>query len=234
MTTPGFPDYARLSQTGNRQLCFFFGVNFTNGQILFQGYVGSWPYTDVFMDLGATADSLRVEMIYYSDKTMSVVVGFRFAIRQSGQFSSVCYGNVSDWMKIQVHTQSGNPIAIQVFGAYATQGYSPGMSVDSLDVPLMFIHVTIPAATTSEFGMIHVHPGPARFLVNSAATSWQIKFRYYDYNTNSIQTMYQSQVFGVPTSDDLDFPLLDAPCFVDIVNNDAAAKLFIGCILTEL
>jgi hypothetical protein len=164
---------------------------------------------------------------------MSQIVGFRFAIRQGAQFSGIVYGNMSDWMTVEIVTQSGNPIAVNEFGLYGTTGYSPSLAVDSLDVPLLFQHVTIPATTTSEFLIQHVHPGKTRFLLNSAATSWQVKFRYYDYNTNSIQTMYQTQTFGVPTSISEDFPQLDAPCYVDIVNNDAAPKTFIGCILAE-
>lgn len=233
MTTPGFPDYARLSQSGNKQLAFINGGNLTNGQQLFRGYVGSWPYLAMFINMGATVDFAKFIVNYYSDSTFGIIVGFRFSIRWGAQFSSVVYGNMSDWATVQVFTQSTNPIPIGQFGVYATQGYTPTLAVDSLDVPLLFEHFSVPAATTSEFNIQHVHPGKARFLVNSAATSWQVKFRYYDWGTNSIQTMYQTQTFGVPTSTSEDFPQLDAPCYVDFVNNDAAAKTFIGCLLVE-
>lgn len=233
MSTPGYPDYTRYARAGNQQLCGFFNTTFPNNMQVFKGYVGSWPYTCVFMDLGTTADSARFQMIYYSDATFTQIVGFRYSIRQSGQFSSVCYGNMSDWLLIQMTSQAGTAIPIQVFGAYATEGYSPVIAQDSMDVPIFNVHTTIAATTTVETGMTHVHPGPGAMIINSAATSWQWKVRYYDYNSNSIITIAQSPTLAGPGNAQFDCPLLDAPMFLDLVNNDAAGKGFIACLLME-
>lgn len=233
MTTPvGYPDYTRLSRAGQQQL-FFTTSNVTNGQKLFQGYVGSWPFTVIFALFQGSTDFIRIEMIYFSDSTFTTQCGFRFAVRTGAQFSAICYGNMSDWLLVQVHTQSTNPMPTFEFGIYATTQYTPNIGMDSMDVPLIFMRSTVAATSTVELLIAHVRPGNARYLINSAATSWQWKLRYYDWNTNTITTCAQSQTFGVPTTVEGDAPMIDAPMYIDLINNDAAARLFLGSLLTD-
>lgn len=223
MTTPGYPDYTRFSRSGNQQLCGFFSTSFTSGQQLFKGYVGSWPYTAVFMDIGASADFARFEMIYFSDSTFTLQVGFRFSIRTGGNFSSICYGNMSDWLIIQVHTKSGNPIAIQVFGAYATEGYSPVSAQDSIDVPLITASQVVGAGSTVVFNIVHVHPGVARMLAVGSGATWAVGLFYYDYTAGAFTQLHFTTNFAAAGIYESDWSTLDAPMQVKLFNGSAGA-----------
>lgn len=233
MTTPGYPDYARLSQAGNRRLAFISGGSIANNQVLFSGYVGSWPYTSIALNIGATADAIKILMQYYSDNTFTNQVGFRFIIRNGAQFSSICYGNLSEWMLIFAVTQSGNPIPIVNFGVYGTEGYAPREALDSMDVPLLRVTSSVPAGTTQQFAIQHVHPGNARLLVFSAATSWNAQMFYYDYGSNSILQLYQQTLFGAAGTYEGDYPQIDAPMYVSLRNAGAAAATMTATVLAK-
>lgn len=228
----GYPDYTRIARAGNQQL-YFTATSIPNNLQLFKGYVGSWPYTIIFCDMGSTTDNIRIEMLYYSDATFTTQVGFRYSIRTGANFSCISYGNISDWMILQAHTKSGASFPVVTFGVYATMGASAQYELDSTDVPLANIRFTVSANSTAEFQILHVHPGNARFIMNSAVTSWQWKLRYFDYGSNAITTIAQSPTLTTATTIAEDLPQIDAPMYIDLVNSTAAAGLFLGTLLSK-
>jgi hypothetical protein len=70
-------------------------------------------------------------------------------------------------------------------------------------------------------------------LITSGATSWSIKFRFYEYISNSIITIFTSNTFAAPGVYESDWPMIDAPMTVGLTNNDAAAKSFTVAWLSE-
>lgn len=108
--TVGYPDYARLSQQGGTEL---YGVANTAPPYfskLFQGYVGAWPYVNIFTNLAASADTMQIVLAYCSDATFNTIVGERTIVRTGGNVAVSQYANLTPWLTFWYTTKSGNPM----------------------------------------------------------------------------------------------------------------------------
>lgn len=221
MTTPGYPDYTRIVRAGNQNL-FVAGATLANGANIYRGYVGSWPYTIIFCDMATTTDFMRIRMQYYTDNTFTTLLGFRYSIRGSANFSCLSYGNMSDYLSVFIDTKSGNPIPVQTFGIYATMGTSEQIMLDSNDVPLLFFSGTVAASTLQQVPILHVHPGLAKLKMKSAGASWQPWLYYYDWGSGAYVSLIGGPQFAAAGTYETDFPQIDAPMQVGLQNLTAA------------
>lgn len=223
MSTPGYPDYARLSAQGGFQL-FAVSGTVNSGAILFQGYVGSWPYVNVHTNVNVSADACQVTLVYYSDNTFTTQVGFRVATRIGSSFASTQYSNLSPWLKFYVVSVSGNPMPFLALGLYGTTGYADQKQLASLDVPLLSDNPTIPATSTQSYLLQHVEPGDGVMTYSGPAASWFINVWYWDIGTAGYKLYAQFLSSWNGAGGNWRLPIIDAPPRVDVHNGDGVAN----------
>lgn len=224
--TVGYPDYSRLSRAGSYQL---YNTSTTPpvGVILFKGYVGSWPYVNLFTAASATADFARLKMIYFPDDTFTGPIAYRYAIRDQYAFGGAQYANMSDWLEFSYDSISGVNFPFTEVSLYATTGHADSKQLTSMDVPVIGGTYNLGSTSTTTDYSHHTQPGPAFFSVQTAATSWYINVSYYDYGSAAwvLIRQYNNTSNGGSAGEPL--PLMDAPYKIDIHNGDAVLRAFV-------
>lgn len=222
----GYSDYTRVSNSGGF-LLFSTSGNIANGTVLFQGYVGYWPYLNLFTDCNSSGDFCQIEIAYYSDATFSNPSGFRLAIRMGASFAATQYGNISPWVRISVNTISGSPFPFIFLSGYGTTGPSDQVSMSSLDVPIAGGVQSVPGAGTQIIEIGHIQPGDAIFQVQTASTSWYVFIEYFDYGSNAWIRLYQTGPKSAAGDENLEWPQLDAPMRITFGNQQATTAQFV-------
>lgn len=222
----GYPDYARLSEQGGFQL-FGTSGNIANEHVLFSGWVGSWPYLNLFVDCNSSADACRIAIAYYTDSTFGTQAGFRYAIRNGASFSITQYANLSPWVIISVETESGNPFPFLEIAAYASIGVADQVSLSSLDVPIFGGIVNINAGITNVIDFDHIQPGNAVFTIQTQLTDWFVYIEYFDYGSDSWIRIYQIGPESAAGSFSFTWPMLDAPHRITAKNSSATNGSFV-------
>lgn len=218
----GYPDYARLAQQGGTLL---YGANGSIPQdtILFQGYVGPWPYINSFTDPVTGAENVTIFYEWYTDETFTVQVGFRLATRTQFSLAATQYANLSPWLRIFYTTASGNPISWTEFGIYGATGVADPNELLSADAPILSGNPSIPASTTMSFFPQHQSPGAAKFNVSTTLTSWFVNIFYLS-SSSYVYTLYwQLNQPWAGGGGVWDVPALDTQHRVDVHNGTAAA-----------
>lgn len=223
--TIGYPDYARLSEQGGFSI-FSTKGNVNNGAFVFEGYVGSWPYLNMFTLMSASSDFGRIALVYYADEKFTNQVGFRYAIRTGNSFAITQYANLSPWLQIQFNTISTNPMSFTEWTVYGTQGYSPQTQLASTDVPIFSTNQTIAAGTTVQAFPQHIQPGSGIANVSIGTNTWYANIFAWDYGGNA--WALDTQLIGSWAGNGgvFDVPMLDTPYRIDMHNSGSAAIAF--------
>jgi hypothetical protein len=226
--TIGYEDYTRLSRSGG-VLLYGSSAALVNNSFPLTTYVGNSAYTTIAFSGQASTDFVQISMAYFTDNTISQLVGFRRLVRTSGQFSITQYPNLSEWLQVSISTKSGNPFPMGFLGIYASDGYAPQVALASLDVPMLLINASVGATTTLNLTPQHVEPGNGRLSLRTTATTWAVNVGYYDFTSGGyifIAGADHNNPGNTPAN--LAVPILDTPMQVSLVNSDAAAKTFSG------
>lgn len=222
----GYPDYARLSLAGGFEL-FNFNGTMVNGTTPFSGYVGEWPYLNVFTEFPLTSDAGLIQFTYFTDDTFTSQVGIRNLVRGNGSFATTQYANFSPFVQVDFFTKSLNPIPGVEFSIYGTTGPSGNFGLASNDTPILSVNQSIGASTSVSFPAGHIQPGAGTLLISTAATSWSVNIQFYQWSSGTYFNYGQLTSAIAAKGGSFDVPLLDAPCQLFITNGDAAARSFI-------
>lgn len=221
----GYPDYTRLSRGGNVLLAGQ-GGNLVADSVLFAGYVGNFPYTTLYVNVGVVSNFADFSLIYYTDSTYTQAVGEHDSIRGSGTISACQYANLSEWMRVFIFTNNGSPYDVLWFALYGTSGYASGVLLDAANVPLIVENVTIPASTTNFYYLTRIRPGPASLFFFPAGNGYVLSVQYYDYSTGLWITTHLFDNVTFPPGFNMDIPMLDAPMRLSVDNTMTSAQQF--------
>lgn len=222
MPLQGYPDYTRLARSGGYQLYEKSGTVPYN-TVLFQGYVGLWPYVNLITTSNSSTDHARIHFDYYTDATFSTQNGFRYAIRQGDGFANSQYANLSDWLRVFYDDHTGLVFPFAEFGLYANQGPANQFQLSSLDVPIQQYEASVPASTTVTLFPGHIQPGAGKFYWSSGSATFAYLISYYDYASDSYHTQHRFSNVGMPSEGVIDCPMLDTSYRIQITNSDGAA-----------
>lgn len=225
--TVGYPDYARLSNAGGYLLYR------TNGSppentVLFQGYVGLWPYINMFTSMNASNDYCRIQLSYFADESFSELTGFRYATRTGASFAITQYGNISPWLRVSYITISGNPISFQEWSIYGTTGYSPQINMTSADVPIFTFNQNVATTATFSVSPLHIQPGDASLMLYTTSAKWHAELTYFDFGAASPNQLFHLDDTLSAPGGIWDMPMLDAPHTFLITNDDTVTHQFVG------
>lgn len=223
--TVGFPDYARLSQQGG-YLLYGNSGNINQNQILFEGYVGTWPYVNMATNFGASTDFAQMNLVYFADETFNDVIGFRYAIRAGASFAMTQYANLTPWLRFYYESKSGLAMPFTNLALYASQGIANQWQLASMDVPILSLDQSIGANTTATVDINHIQPGPGNINMFTGAASWFININRYDWGSAGyvFDSTVNSAKYGQALS--VDLPMIDAPYQFQIHNGDSVAQTF--------
>lgn len=230
--TIGYPDYQRLALEGGVQLYGTNGIPPQNA-VLFEGYVGNWPYTSVFTLMGAGSDSFQFHMGYFTDSTFSTIVAEHVFARVSGSFAASQYGNLSDWLKFYYLSNSGLAASASNISVFGVSGWQSNYQMASNDVPLFLFNGSVAANTVSNQSVQHICPSNATFFWHTTLATWTINIQVWDYGSNSFKifAVVDSTVFKGEGS--ISVPMIDAPYQIQLDNQTAAAGNFICSLMQQ-
>lgn len=218
----GYPDYARLSQQGGVLLYSGTGIVPQN-TILFQGYVGPWPYINLFADTASGSENVNIILEWYSDATFTTLVGFRYAPRNQYSISATQYANLSPWLRVFYTTASGNPISWSLISVYAATGAASPNALLSADAPLFTSDASILANTSETYQVEHVSYGDAQFIVSTALATWYVNFSYQDATSYALVFYAQINSSWAGSGGAFNLPAPDSPIQLVVHNGTAAA-----------
>lgn len=222
----GFPDYQRVKMASGSQLYVASGSIPVNTE-LFRTYVGAYPYVNVYADLDASADTARIRLIYTDDSLGTNDVGFRYAIRQGGNFSSVQYASLGPWLYLDYLTLSGNPMSFAGLAVYGSTGPATQPQLASTDVPILEFNQNVASNAVYSQSPVHIQPGPATMMLYTTALSFTAVLYYWDYVSAAwVQVWHAdntSGISGVPFS----MPMIDAPYKMSVNNTDSVPRGFV-------
>lgn len=229
--TEGYPDFQRLSRSGQYQIYYGNAVAPPVATPFFEGYVGNFPFINSFQLMGASTDYAQITFAWYSDSTFTTSIGFRVANRGGNNAAYAQYANLSDWLAVYYHTQSGNPMTFNELSLYGTQQPSEPRQLASHDTAMYSFAGNINASTENTIAITKIIPGKGLFNMYAGATSWFANFNYYDYGSNSFLNYYSvTHNSFTDSSCHIELPILDTPLQFQVSNQDAAARQF-GIIL---
>lgn len=223
----GYPDYQRLARTGQYQL--YFGANITppENTSLFQGYVGNFPFVNLFTDLASSTDFMQINLLWYPDSTFTTPIAFRRLNRGGSNFAITQYANLSDWLQLFYVTKSGNPMTFTDISMYGTQQPSDNRQLGSYDTALMSTNQTVAASTTVTIPLTKLASGTSLMNLFSGAVAWNANILYYDYGSNSFINYYSmDQNAFADAACHIQIPLLDTPMQFQFHNQDTAPRGF--------
>lgn len=221
--TEGYPDYARLAQQGGSLLYANTG-SIPENTVLFQGYVGPWPYINMFTDPHIGAENVTIVIQWFTDFTFTTQVGFRYAVRSQFSIAGTQYANLSPWLRIYYTTASGNPIAWDLFGVYGATGVADANELLSSDAPVLSGNPVIAANTTSSFFPEHQSYGPGKFNLTTTLATWHVNVFYLAANTYVYTFYWRMDNISNPGGGTIELPSLDTQFRFDIANGTAAAN----------
>lgn len=218
----GFPDYARLSLAGGTQLFSGTGTIPENA-ILFQGYVGPWPYLNLFADPTLGAENVTIVIEWFSDATFTTLTAFRYAVRNGQSISGTQYANMSPWVKVFYETASGLAVHWDILALFGATSIATPNQLLSSDAPIQQSNALIAANTALTFNPSHVTHGNAQITVETTLATWFINLFYTA--ANSYTSTFHHRISSVQNAGGGSYcvPLLDAPYTITVKNTTAAA-----------
>jgi len=223
MSTPGYPDYARLSQSGGKLLYGNYGTVPVN-TVLFKGYVGDCPYVNFFCSTQNTGDFCKILFQWYTDDTFTTQVAYKYAIRGAANLGTTQYANLTPWLLVFYVSVSGNNFPFYAFSVYGAQGPAGANQLNSLDVPVGFYSATIPATTAETQTFSHVQPGAALLSGQFFGGNWLVALQYYDYGSATWLDISYLDNTGYGDGFNVSVGLLDTPMRLYLNNRNAAAE----------
>jgi len=222
----GYPDYTRLDRAGGYLLYGEVNVTPPYDTVLFQGYVGLWPYLNLAVNMASSTDYVRLEINWYSDDTYTNLVGFRRIVRGGAQFSVTQYANLSEWAQLFYVTQSGDPIEFAFLGLYAATDTADQIQLVSTDVPILQFDGVIDAGDSETIVPQHVQPGPTILTIWAEADEYYVTLAYYDWGTPGYLRLTDIDNTVASTGGVFTISMLDTPYQIIIHNNDASNETF--------
>lgn len=225
----GYPDYARLSQQGGSELFAGVGVLPENTR-LFAGYVGPWPYVNVFTLGSGAGGNVTVILQWFTDETFTQQIGFRYATRGQSSLAATQYANLSPWLIVFYTSQSGLAVNWTLFGVYGATGPATPNQLLSSDAPIGSGTVSVAANSHTNVVPQHVGTGLASLNVFTALATWHIDMLYLAASGYTLTAAGHFDSSISPHGGVFDMPMLDTEYEIAFGNDTAAAGTFLYCL----
>lgn len=218
----GYPDYARLSQAGGFLLFNESGA-LPENTVLFQGYVGSWPYINMFCTPAPGSEPVTLQIQWFSDSTFTTSIGFRLAVRNSLSLSATQYSNLSPWLQVSYSNASHNPTSFNAWSIYGTTALATANQLLSADACIQQANSQIGAGATVSYTPQHVSFGPAVLTVETPLATWFMRLFSLDAATWTNKFQYRFSNLNMGGGNSVTVSLLDTPYFIDTTNTTGAS-----------
>lgn len=223
----GYPDYARLSQAGGSELATVTGA-VTSGQVIFQGFVGSWPFLYLANSSFTPNDNVLITITYYSDATFGTMASSQGITRSQGMATITVRAVLGPWCKITVTTASGAPVTfgqVTIYGSYAR---SSGPDLHSGNEVAFQTSASVAGGATSTFNVAVTPKGSAVFMLYSPAGLWAAQFFYYSWAAAAVVEVMQLDNSVAAHGGVWTIPFIDAPYSIHLTNRATAAQVIVA------
>lgn len=225
MTTPGYPDYQRLSlQSG----ILLYGANaaITSTVVAFQGYVGNLQYINSFWNAVGGSDSYSIQLLFATDSTFTTFVSQIVAYRNGNSEGFRQFGIFTPWLKLQLVPKAGTSATVVQASFYGCMGEISAAKLGGFTKSIYDQEGSIGAGTTVTTTLTVVSPGTSVLSVFTNAAVWDLQLLAYDFPTNAFSIFFHMNSGGQQTQGQSIVAMPDSITQVKILNGDAAAKNF--------
>lgn len=222
MVQVGYPDYERIStQSGN--LLASGSQVFSTTKIVFQGYVGNWPYLNLFFNGGGGTGFYNVAWVYYLDDTFSQIVAEASSARGDLTTSYVQKTPLSPWLVIFIEPAPYNGGAAAQYALYGTTGKGDSSKLGVAAGPLFEQQQSIGANSLTFFPAVIVQPCLATMSLCAQVATSGFLIQRYDISSQAFVTCFF--IIGTVNDYSVVTPIMlpDAPIQVGLQNRTAAA-----------
>lgn len=225
MTTPGYPDYTRLSlQTG----ILLFGGNqpFPAQQVVFQGYLGNIEYINFFWNAVGGTDNYLISIQFSPDSTFSSLIAQVISVRGGNSEGYRQYGLLSPWVTIQVTPHTGGSNTSVQMACYGCMGEISSAKLGGFDDPILAFSGSVAASTIVTQNITAIAPGRATLSIFTTATTWDIELQKWNLGAANFSTFWQVNSTKGQVQGSFNVSLPDNIMQVRIDNADAGAQSF--------
>jgi hypothetical protein len=222
MTEPGYIDYARTSLATGFLLAGGAQPFNAGDTILFQGYIGPFPYINFFWNAIGGASHQQVKIFFFSDNTFATSVAFSISVRTTNIIGYRQFAAISPWVQIRV-TSDANDATVAEYAFYGTTQKATSAKLGSLDAIFLETFPTVAANNVATLGPNKVYPGLCSVSVFTKVATAQFDLQRWDYSSASWQTFWLTSLLAVNASATLQLGLPDAPIQIELHNLTGAA-----------
>lgn len=225
MTQPGYIDYTRTSLATGFLLA---GTSepIEAGTVVFEGYVGAWPFINAFWNAVGGTDHYSIQLLYYSDNTFSVQVAQQISIRTGNIIGYRQYAVLSPWLQIVIMPATGGSATSIEFAFFGTTQKALATQLGSLDTQFYEQTTSIAAGGTLTTQILKIFPGRAIVTWFTGATAWTMIVQRYDMGSAAFQPFWEIGSGGVANDGQLELAMPDAPLQVVLHNSSSGTSGF--------
>lgn len=229
--TTGYPDFVRLQTFGGYELLTKTG-SVASGTTIFAGYVGSWPYLNIFTGTVTQTDYYQIKLTYYTDSTYSTMAATQ-SVTRFNLMSTITQRTVlGPWVKAVLTTASGNAITTTGITIYGSYGNAAGVQLHTGSEAIWQLDDTIGAGLTETYNLTTVSPGPASFALYAPKPVWGAFILYYSWAQSALAQTHQfDQTIGLHGGV-WTVPMVDAPYQIQIFNGSTSAQEIVASLIS--
>lgn len=225
--TTGFPDYARLQTFGGYELVTL-AQSIASGTTIYKGYVGTWPYLNIFTGTVTQTDYYQIKLTYYTDSTYTTMAATQSVTRSNVMSTITQRAVLGPWVKAVLTTASGNAITTSALTIYGTYGNAAGVQLHTGSEAIWQLDDSIAGGATQTYNLVTVSPGPASFHLFAPKAAWAVYISYYSWAASAWAQTHQLDDTIAAHGGVWDMPMVDAPYQVQVYNGATTAQNIVG------
>lgn len=193
MSQPGYEDYTRTSFATGKLLAKGSQVfNVTTN--LFFGFVGAWPYINMFMNITGGNRHYLLQVNFYSDSTFTQLIAGVQVVRADDNNCYKQFKVLSPWVSFSLIPDSGTPGGNILYAIYGTTGKASAADLASLSSNGIEQVNSIVASGQSNFTLVEIIPGPWAITWGASVAPCFIQLSRYDWNSAAFVEFWEGSI----------------------------------------
>lgn len=210
MTQPGYEDYARTSLATGKLLARGSQVFSTTTNLYF-GYVGPWPYINMFMNITGGNRHYLLQFNYYSDDTFTTLIAGTQSVRQDNNNGYQQYKVLSPYLSVTIIPDSGTPGGNILYAIYGTTGKASAADLATLASNGIEQVNAILSGQQSNFTLVEIVPGPWTVTWGASVAPCFFQLQRYDWNSAALVEFWEGSIEVINQSKSAIIQFPDAP-----------------------
>lgn len=229
----GYPDYVRRVQQAGIPII---DVNQVVGAAPYNGtrqFVAGYNWLDLFIDTSFLTNHYYIQLFFYDDPVTTKIIAQPFWIFDAGILNNISIPVAGQWVRIYAAAYEGTDVNPLVIHVRSNPVRHLPADVYSGGVALMYVNQSVAAAATFDTPTAGTHPGPATWALHHGTdNTWTASLQFWDFVSGTWKTFISVEGSDYGKSILQKVTLPTNPVRMEMTNNSAGNRTFIGSLIT--